>query len=399
MPAPLTASLPMPATSAPSPLPPAAHDGGDARAAGRAPDEFGRQFQAARRQQAGPQERREAPAPSASSAAAAAPADGADAGDAAAVASAAAPVPAAGDGDPSAATATRPAGKDGDGDDASPDAGAAGTLAAGMLALLGRTPAAAITPVAGGVSKLLAAAMRTPAKDAAAPLAADALPADAAGAVDGAGGDGSVATVATPDVAGAFAAAAGLAGGAPAGADAAGVTPLRKQAPGLAADANAALAALAPAPHAAAAPASVHTLSVASPVGTPAFAQELGQQVAWLGGQDIKQARIRLHPEELGQVDVKVSVQHGGQVDVSFAVQHPGVVHALQQTLPQLDTLLAQHGLSLGQAQVGHQQQGGREGSYAALAGGASADAGEAEPAGAASALQPLGSGLLDAFA
>jgi len=44
-----------------------------------------------------------------------------------------------------------------------------------------------------------------------------------------------------------------------------------------------------------------HALHIASPAGSPAFAQELGQQVAWLGNQDIKQAKIRLHPEELGQ--------------------------------------------------------------------------------------------------
>jgi flagellar hook-length control protein FliK len=146
---------------------------------------------------------------------------------------------------------------------------------------------------------------------------------------------------------------------------------------------------------AAAAPAPAHSLSIASPVGTPAFSQELGQQIAWLGSQDVKQARIRLHPEDLGTLDVKVSINHD-RVDVSFAVQHPAAVHALQQTLPQLDTLLAHHGLALGQADVGQRQQGG-----SARQGGATAEAGggaDAEPGILASA--PVAAlGLLDTFA
>lgn len=138
-----------------------------------------------------------------------------------------------------------------------------------------------------------------------------------------------------------------------------------------------------------------HTLGIASPAGTPAFAQELGQHVAWLGTQDIKQARIRLHPEELGSMDVKVSINHD-RIDVSFAVQHPAAVHAVQQTLPQLDALLAQHGLALGHADVGQRQQhgeGGRGGEGTGAIGGI-------EPEPAAVAATPVAAlGMLDTFA
>jgi flagellar hook-length control protein FliK len=98
-------------------------------------------------------------------------------------------------------------------------------------------------------------------------------------------------------------------------------------------------------------------VQVLAPVGTPAFAAELNQQITWFATQDIKQARIRLHPEELGMLDLKISVQHG-KVDVAFTAQHPGAVLALQQSLPQLDQMLAQQGLSLGHSEVG---QHGRE--------------------------------------
>lgn len=112
---------------------------------------------------------------------------------------------------------------------------------------------------------------------------------------------------------------------------------------------------------AAAAPVAAHQLQLQSPPGSQSFAQDLGQQVAWLGGQDIKQARIRLHPEELGSLDVSVSVTQG-RVDVVFSAQHPGAVSAVQQSLPQLDQMLARHGLSLGHTEVGQHDRGDRRG-------------------------------------
>jgi len=152
------------------------------------------------------------------------------------------------------------------------------------------------------------------------------------------------------------------------------------------------LAAALSAPPAAAAPAVPHQLQLQSPLGSQPFAQDLGQQVAWLGGQNIKQARIRLHPEELGSLDVSVSVMHG-RVDVVFSAQHPAAVSAVQQSLPQLDQMLAQHGLSLGHAEVGQHDRGGRQG-HAEDAGTAAVDEiGDVLPV----ALGRVG--LLDAFA
>ncbi|MGO4702145.1 flagellar hook-length control protein FliK [Dyella sp. 2RAB6] len=144
------------------------------------------------------------------------------------------------------------------------------------------------------------------------------------------------------------------------------------------------------------APSVVHTLKMDTPAGNPGFAQELGQQVAWLGGQEIKQARIRLHPEELGQLDVKVSVAEHGRVDVSFTAQHPAAVTAVQQTLGQLDLMLAGHGLSLGQAQVGQQGAGERGSGYAGDP--QDALAAEADPIEGVSATR-VAVGLLDTFA
>jgi flagellar hook-length control protein FliK len=150
------------------------------------------------------------------------------------------------------------------------------------------------------------------------------------------------------------------------------------------------------APPTTAAPALPPVLQLQSPVGSHTFAQDLGQQVAWLGGQDIKQARIRLHPEELGSLDVKLSVTHG-RVDVVFSAQHPGAMQAVQQSLPQLDQMLAQHGLSLGHAEVGQQQRGDRHGPSADTGSDALDEIGEIH--GVALSATPGTVSLLDAFA
>jgi flagellar hook-length control protein FliK len=142
-----------------------------------------------------------------------------------------------------------------------------------------------------------------------------------------------------------------------------------------------------------------HAMTMNASVGTPSFAQELGQHVAWLGGQDIKEARITLHPEDLGQLEVKVSVQHD-HVDVSFIAQHPNAVHAVQQTLSQLDSMLAHHGLTLGQAQVEQGNHGGA-GQGATPGSSGSGDAGAADDGDVAQVATPVvqALGLLDTFA
>lgn len=142
----------------------------------------------------------------------------------------------------------------------------------------------------------------------------------------------------------------------------------------------------------------VHALNVAAPAGSAPFAQELGQHIVWLGGQTLKQASIRLNPEQLGALDVKVSMTHDGHVDVSFTAQHPAAVTAVQQSLGQLGLMLAGQGLSLGQAHVGQQGQGHQ--------GGASPGRRDApdEADAAVDSLSPalrsaVAAGLLDTFA
>ena len=138
-------------------------------------------------------------------------------------------------------------------------------------------------------------------------------------------------------------------------------------------------------------------LQMQSSVDSSGFAQELGQQVAWMGGQDIKEARIKLNPEALGELEVKVSVDHN-RVDVAFAAQHPAAVTAVQQTLGQLDTMLAGHGLSLGHTFVGQQHQGS-DGSSSSSGKGSFAGNDAADGDAEVSPIRQVAVGLVDMFA
>jgi flagellar hook-length control protein FliK len=143
--------------------------------------------------------------------------------------------------------------------------------------------------------------------------------------------------------------------------------------------------------------ATVVQVQATQPATSPQFAQELGEQIAWMGSGQVKEARIKLHPEELGSMDVRVSLE-GGKVNVAILAQHPAAVHAVQQTLSQLDSMLAHHGLSLGQADVGQRQaeHGGENGGQ-----GTTARGNDTEAAGAATTVvtSRVSRGLVDEVA
>ncbi|MDF4025155.1 flagellar hook-length control protein FliK [Luteibacter sp. PPL201] len=134
------------------------------------------------------------------------------------------------------------------------------------------------------------------------------------------------------------------------------------------------------------------------PATSPHFAQELGEQIAWMGAGQIKEAQIKLHPEELGSMDVRVNLD-GGKVNVAIMAQHPAAVHAVQQTLSQLDAMLAHHGLELGQADVGQRQAGQGGDGGASSARGEAAGSADAAPTASVVATSPVSRGLLDEVA
>jgi flagellar hook-length control protein FliK len=101
----------------------------------------------------------------------------------------------------------------------------------------------------------------------------------------------------------------------------------------------------------AASPPRPESIAIATPVTSPGwqgeFAEKLGQVV--MAGSD--RAEFRLHPADMGPVDVRITV-NADQASVLITAPHAATRDALEQALPQLRDLLANQGITLGQANV-----------------------------------------------
>lgn len=106
------------------------------------------------------------------------------------------------------------------------------------------------------------------------------------------------------------------------------------------------------APATAIATSTVATATLQAEVGTPAWQQSLGQQIAVFSRNGVHHAELRLHPEELGALQVSLRVNND-QAQVHFVSESHHVRAALESAMPNLRTMLEESGISLGQSSVG----------------------------------------------
>jgi len=101
-------------------------------------------------------------------------------------------------------------------------------------------------------------------------------------------------------------------------------------------------------------------LTVATPVASPNWGNELGQKVAWMTSSGNHVAELHLNPPNLGPMEVKLTV-HNDQATIQFVSQHQEVRTALESALPKLREMMMDSGISLGNASVdsGSSQQSG----------------------------------------
>ena len=88
-----------------------------------------------------------------------------------------------------------------------------------------------------------------------------------------------------------------------------------------------------------------------APVGSPAWADELGERLTWMAHRGVDSAALRLSPEHLGPLEIRISVQDG-QASVWFGAANADTRAALEQSLPRLREMLAAQGLVLADANV-----------------------------------------------
>ena len=110
---------------------------------------------------------------------------------------------------------------------------------------------------------------------------------------------------------------------------------------------------------------SAQTLGSASAIAAPrtfdqaAWSAALAQQVTAAAVAATRETTVRIEPDGLGPIEVRVRVG-AEHVDVRFAIEHPVTVNMVREALPDLQRMLAQSGLHLGDAQVAQQNAGGR---------------------------------------
>jgi flagellar hook-length control protein FliK len=87
-------------------------------------------------------------------------------------------------------------------------------------------------------------------------------------------------------------------------------------------------------------------------LGTPAWQQAVGQQLAYFSRNGIHNAELRLHPEELGALQISLRLNND-QAQLHFVTENHQVRAALEAAMPHLRTSLAESGINLGQSSVG----------------------------------------------
>ncbi|HVO86983.1 MAG TPA: flagellar hook-length control protein FliK [Casimicrobiaceae bacterium] len=108
-------------------------------------------------------------------------------------------------------------------------------------------------------------------------------------------------------------------------------------------------AAVAPAPSPVATPMPV--ITIAQRVDDAGFAGAAANQIAQVVFARNDRAEIRVHPAELGPIHIRVDIK-SDQASLSIIASVPETRHALEASLPQLRELLAQGGITLGQANI-----------------------------------------------
>ena len=135
---------------------------------------------------------------------------------------------------------------------------------------------------------------------------------------------------------------------------------------------------------------------IAAALDSPAFAPALANQVTWLAGEGVQQARISLNPVEMGPLTVKI-VLDGTQARIDFSADLAGTRSAIEASLPTLAAALHDQGLTLAgggvfdsQARHGAQRERQAPGTNAAAAQPPAAPAGATTPLRATRGLVDL---------
>jgi hypothetical protein len=103
-------------------------------------------------------------------------------------------------------------------------------------------------------------------------------------------------------------------------------------------------------------PDSIQQQAIAVPVSSPDWPNAFSSSIVRLASEQITEANLTVTPDDLGTINIKVSLE-GNRVSLGFAAENGEVREAVNASLPILQDMLEQSGLSLGQSNVGHGAQ------------------------------------------
>ena len=144
-----------------------------------------------------------------------------------------------------------------------------------------------------------------------------------------------------------------------------------------------------------------HDARLAERVGTSAWNDGLAQQVTLMVRDGEHTARLRLDPPDLGPLEVRVTMTSSDEsvAHAQFISPHASVRDAVEAALPQLRAVLADSGITLGQASVGEGYVRDDRRDAQPGAGEARGDGGSDEIAPVAAPRIVARNGLVDTFA
>ncbi|MDX1517840.1 MAG: flagellar hook-length control protein FliK [Woeseiaceae bacterium] len=157
-------------------------------------------------------------------------------------------------------------------------------------------------------------------------------------------------------------------------------------------------AAAAPPPPAASLPPAAQMIDV--PVQQSGWDNLLADRVTMMANGRVQNAELRLTPAELGPLRIQLEIDDG-VANVSFQSQHPVTREALEQAMPRLRELLAENGLSLGQADVrddNGRQRSGETLADAAATTGTGGDFDDVDETATSRVSRGAGNNLVDTF-
>lgn len=144
--------------------------------------------------------------------------------------------------------------------------------------------------------------------------------------------------------------------------------------------------------------------AVSTPIDVPvqdvSWDRVVSERVLMMANGRLQNADIRLTPAELGPLRIQVAIEDG-TANVAFQAQHAVTREAIELAMPRLREMLAENGLSLGQADVSDQgvRDGGQDAAASAHGG---VDVAVDEPDAGEQSLTGqelrLGDGLVDTF-